>query len=1016
MSQTCPKCQRLIDLPGPPILFCCFCGSSMTGELPPTTDGTVTLPPSGESAAVEVPERLGGYRLLRKLGEGGMGAVYEGEDEASGRRVAVKLIDAEASGAALERFRQEGRLASAIDHPRCVFVYAADEDQGRPYIVLELMPGKTLEDLVQQRGPLPVDEAVRHTLDLVDGLEQVHKLGVIHRDVKPSNSFLDEDGRVKVGDFGLARSLAPSAKLTRTGAFVGTPLFAAPEQILNQPLDSRADVYSACATLYYLLTGKAPHDKGDGDYLGVLARVVTDDPPPARSRRPDLPPAVEQLLARGLSRDREARWPDLDELRAALAGLGGGRASWKLLGLRFVAYIADYIVLYPVIFTIMMGTLNSRDPQWATGIPAPEKVWLSTAVYVLYFALLEWLAGRTVGKWLMGLRVRRRDGVAGPGPARAFVRALVWSLLPMAPALVLPYFLSATKREEAMLLGLGISLGPMAITALMFTTMRRGNGFRGLHEIVSGTCVVAEAERRAGSLLPVVRVEPAPLPPDARQRVGPYQLQGVVHAAGGEELLLGLDPALGRQVWVWLRPGGSGEVPEARRELLRTSRLRWLGSGRDGDRRWDAFLAPRGGPAGQVLAARPPLGWPEARPVLESLLAELRDGADDGTLPEALSLDQVWLSPDGSVQIVDLPFGPAGEPVPPAELVGRLAALALQGKPAIDGELPRVPLPGHARRWLGRLPTFGGNEGRIDRLDEALRDDRDRPAEVTRSLRAVHLGLLAGFLFFFGGCVFSLVLAGGMIPAMMTTTVLSEVDYDRDRLSAYAGGEVTLLLDPGRPPLAKVINAYRVEEAALAAGRLDRARGEAAAYAEARTASLWQPQRAFAGQISANARAQQASMPRLRFGNPAERGSVGVGVLSVFRDMPYLTWAAVGSMVAVVALACLSAFAFRGGVRCKLVGVEVVRLDGRPAGRLRCAWRAFVAWAPACLLLAYARYLEDAAWRTWHPGADLSFTNAVVPAMQLAAFVLLAFGLAASFAWPTRAPHDRLSGTCLVPA
>ena len=151
-----------------------------------------------------------GARLI--YGSGGMGKVYEAEEISTGRRVALKLVSAEYAGAAdaVERFRQEGRLASVIAHPRCVFVLAADEEAGRPYIVMELMPGRTLKDLVDERGPMAPHEAVARILDVIDGLAEAHRVGLIHRDVKPSNCFLDPEGRVKVGDFGLSKSLLGS--------------------------------------------------------------------------------------------------------------------------------------------------------------------------------------------------------------------------------------------------------------------------------------------------------------------------------------------------------------------------------------------------------------------------------------------------------------------------------------------------------------------------------------------------------------------------------------------------------------------------------------------------------------------------------------------------------------------------------------------------------------------------------------------------------------------------------------
>jgi serine/threonine protein kinase len=180
-----------------------------------------------------------------------MGTVYEAEDMASGRRVALKLISPDYAGSAdmVERFRREGRLASTLSHPRCVFVFAADEVAGQPYIVMELMPGRTLEDLVADEGPMEPATAIARILDVIDGLQEAHRLGFIHRDVKPSNCFLDVEGRVKVGDFGLAKSLTRGENLTRTGSFLGTLLFAAPEQIKGEAVDAQTDVYAVAATL-----------------------------------------------------------------------------------------------------------------------------------------------------------------------------------------------------------------------------------------------------------------------------------------------------------------------------------------------------------------------------------------------------------------------------------------------------------------------------------------------------------------------------------------------------------------------------------------------------------------------------------------------------------------------------------------------------------------------------------------------------------------------------------------------
>ena len=288
---------------------------------PPRRRSTPTRPPgprAGTRAGPDerrvrgTPERIGGYRLVRLLGRGGMGAVYEAEDVESGRRVALKLIAAEsvASPEAVERFRQEGRLASTIAHPRCVFVLAADEEDGRPYIVMELMPGETLQSLVERAGPLPPREAIGKILDVIEGLREAHQLGVIHRDVKPSNCFLEADGRVKVGDFGLSKSLGGDSQLTRTGAFLGTPLYASPEQIKCDPIDARTDVYSVAATLYFLLTGRPPFQEADA--AATLARIVSEPAPSLRGSGPRSRPRWTRWSCAGWSATATgagATWP-----------------------------------------------------------------------------------------------------------------------------------------------------------------------------------------------------------------------------------------------------------------------------------------------------------------------------------------------------------------------------------------------------------------------------------------------------------------------------------------------------------------------------------------------------------------------------------------------------------------------------------------------------------------------------------------------------------------------------------
>ena len=192
-------------------------------------------------SGLQVGSAYGPYQLIRILGEGGGGQVWEADDSRNGRRVALKVMtELEAdSPNALERFEREGRLAASITHPSCVLVFGAEEVESRPTISMELMRGGTLRDRLSE-GPLEYSEAVEHVLGMIEGLEAAQAAGIIHRDVKPSNCFLEEGGtRSKIGDFGVSRTLEVPTDLTATGTFIGTPSYASPEQVRRARRRSR---------------------------------------------------------------------------------------------------------------------------------------------------------------------------------------------------------------------------------------------------------------------------------------------------------------------------------------------------------------------------------------------------------------------------------------------------------------------------------------------------------------------------------------------------------------------------------------------------------------------------------------------------------------------------------------------------------------------------------------------------------------------------------------------------------
>ncbi len=260
-SPNCPRCGAPIPA-GATDQLCPAC--IMSGALKVPGDATISMP-KGQSASLseptEFPCEFGGYRLRGLLGRGGMGTVYDAEQITTARRVALKMLGHGLDSPEMrQRFLREGRLAAGVSHPNSLYVFGSEEIEGVPVITMEIAGSGTLKNELKKRGPLPTTEAVDAILDVIAGLEAAFASGVLHRDIKPSNCFVSPDGSVKIGDFGLSvSSLArDDSYTTATGAIMGTPAYASPEQLRGDELDVRADIYSVGATLFTLLTGLAP--------------------------------------------------------------------------------------------------------------------------------------------------------------------------------------------------------------------------------------------------------------------------------------------------------------------------------------------------------------------------------------------------------------------------------------------------------------------------------------------------------------------------------------------------------------------------------------------------------------------------------------------------------------------------------------------------------------------------------------------------------------------------------------
>lgn len=275
------------------------------------------------------PETLGEYTITRLLGRGGMAEVYEGYDADLQRAVAIKVILPAVSGEPgfEERFRREARLVASLRHPHIVQVYDFDVVDGRPFMVMEYLPGKTLKDRLadlRSRGEtMPLAESARILDAVAAALDYAHGRGAIHRDIKPANILFTGDDTPVVADFGIARLLGDVSQLTVSGQIVGSPAYMAPEQARGEAVDGRCDQYALGVTLYEMTTGRPPF-QGDSP-TSVLLQHVSSTPPPPRSLNPNLPDAVQAVLLTALAKEPAQRFATVGELAAAFRqALAGG--------------------------------------------------------------------------------------------------------------------------------------------------------------------------------------------------------------------------------------------------------------------------------------------------------------------------------------------------------------------------------------------------------------------------------------------------------------------------------------------------------------------------------------------------------------------------------------------------------------------------------------------------------------------------------------------------------------------
>lgn len=783
MSIQCPACNKQLSTKDGIPRFCSSCGNSLVGlaesqgqpapgaiglqsnenestegfegitqafgagnvkkNLPPPDtlahDSTKAANKSGDT--ILPPNTfVGPFKIQNALGQGGMGTVYKAMHSESGQTVALKLLSksVQSTEESIKRFQRESQVAASINHPRSTFVYQAGQYQGQFYITMELMTGGTLEDIVRKEEKIPMGQAVDYVLDMISGLKAAHAAGIVHRDLKPSNCFIDQSGRVKIGDFGLAKSFIAESSLTQTGTFMGTPQYAAPEQLRASEVDERADIYAIGGTLFYLLCGRAPFV---GNAAQVIASIASDPPPKVSSLEPEVPVELSRIINQTLEKDPARRPENLDQLRSALLPFSTRGATTADIGRRMAAFYIDNAVIFVVLmflaqslgmFSQLIGINDFHQVFFVN-------IFFSFFVSAGYFAIQEWRWGTTIGKWLLGMRVVA-SGNRTPGLLSSIVRGSlvpgISFILSSIPAYVMEYDPEMTFETGGVwnLIELqAISLLTWLPNVICFVGSKKETGFRGFHEVITGTRVV----RLAGAL-EYERPQNAPITTplsidssDTDSKFGDYDAIGFLgwRPTGESRVLLGRDRSLDRSVWIVENPFAmkNAEKWEKRKSVARPTRLRILAEKTDGDSTWVVTESVNGMPLADFVDITSGVDWRSFRPLLRELSYELAKGEKEGTLPTQLGLSSVWIDKVGRAKVLDQPLIPSGKRkdfdpdrahLSPFQLITSL----------LDGFIARQFVPAHVLTFRRELEILRTEDDALKKIGDRLGDLSDQPS------------------------------------------------------------------------------------------------------------------------------------------------------------------------------------------------------------------------------------------------------------------------------------------------
>lgn len=941
-------------------------------------------------SAFQEGKRFGPYRLIRILGQGGYGQVWEAENLESGRRVALKVLTEvqAASPEAIQRFQREGKLAASLSHPNCVYVFGVEEIDGYHAVSMELMPGGTLKDLIKD-GPLPYQKAVDFILDIIDGLNAAHKSGILHRDVKPSNCFLDEAGNAKIGDFGISKTLEVKSDLSITGTFLGTPFYSSPEQIRGRDVDFRSDFYSLGATLYELITGKSPFEGENASQ--VMARILSEEPTPFSHHDVRVPKGLQRVVLRLLSKEREKRNPNYDSLRTALSPFSSQSLTSGSMAKRFAAIVMDLLILSVINITLasrMLVTSSTRTILFITGI--------QTLCIFLYFFLLEMRWGRSLGKFLLGLRVAKRDELDVTF-SQILLRTVIFVFFANGPSILIGLLTIHTDFVQAG--SVTMTLFPFVGYLILLSTIRQKNGYAGIHELASRTRVIALPKTKMITVPEHVLSE-ARLSKTEGRNFGPYLEVSKIWETGREAFLVAYDEVLDREVWIHSFHEDIQAPPVSHLTATRSGRLNWLQGSRRAESKWDAYGIPSGISLYHWVTKEGRLSWEEMRRILLSISRELEVRFKDGHLPELLSLKHIWIDSLGRAKLIDFPIRNAeAEQIHPVEVTPekwqdfmyQIVLFGFERKYVavenLDNEIPHVPLPEYARPLVDRICGRGNGFESITSLVSALEEMAARPAKVTKGKRLGPLAIKAAFplMVFFGMLLGVLMLSQApdwLMDAVSTSRyieTLKELEKEGDI------EEATLKKEAIRKVLAysysKTKSSPQMKQ--LLSGFED----EQIAYLESALEDyphLTEHEVSEARQNLSDLGAYQQPFSKYSFFSILSLGLISGLSFLVFLSIP----------------AVIFAFILRGGVLFRMFGISIQTVDGKMASRFRCLWRAIVAWSlfPLVLLLQ-TEVMKD-------------------PKNPVFMFISLLFVVGAavySVVKPERGIQDIIAGTFLVP-